>query len=741
MKKSFINLYKCYEILYASFLSSGLLIISACLFAQAWPCTVLFFCALTGQVLLIWTKEKKTGIWVCAGMGVLTILYGLFVYRTWERMDRYFFFLGIEGACIAVSFVAFAARHRVWVKLPLMLLQAGALVYFAINKIAVPKWAICMILFCFLLFLAELGDKEFFGKKGRNAICLFPVFLLVMLMFFRLPVKETPIQWNTVKSMARIVNEKINGLLVSAEYFFSGRQGNDTFSFAGYDENGGLGGKLITSDKPQISLKGSRVNKPFYLAGSVYDFYTGTGWERKAQEKPYEKEEYRLGHEQMLSAFSNSIYTREDRKKFIRYGTLQVNHEKIMTKSLFCPFHTYRVNLPEGFGIKAKEADIPALSKARGVGFSYEVKFMQLDYANEMVKNLLRQQAWKEERREIPLNEILMEREVYIKENYTILPDTVPDRVYDLAEEVTKGYENDYDRLKAIEAYLNQYTYTKEPDACPPNQDFTDYFLFEGYSGYCTYFATAMAVLGRCAGIPTRYVEGFVLDSACEVKGNTWYLTGNDSHAWAEAYIDQIGWIPFEATAGYSSNMNQEWIQPEKVSQISSSNLRPTAPSESSNMEIHLEETNNDRKAEKQRVNVIVFFWEVFGAFVLLFGMTEGVLFLRRTLQKKAYTASSNYAKAESQMKRILDFGKRYGMERREEETLLDYECRLSGRLDMPSASFNEICALFQKIRFGQDAAEDEDIHKMEAYTGEVKQELMKKSGRIKRFLYHINQK
>ena len=61
--------------------------------------------------------------------------------------------------------------------------------------------------------------------------------------------------------------------------------------------------------------------------------------------------------------------------------------------------------------------------------------------------------------------------------------------------------------------------------------DFTYYFLFENKQGYCTSFATAMAVLGRAIGIPTRYVEGFVVDY--RDYDNRGILVRNSmAHAW-----------------------------------------------------------------------------------------------------------------------------------------------------------------------------------------------------------------
>lgn len=80
-----------------------------------------------------------------------------------------------------------------------------------------------------------------------------------------------------------------------------------------------------------------------------------------------------------------------------------------------------------------------------------------------------------------------------------------------------------------------------------PDQDFVGQFLAGGRKGYCTYFATALAVMGRTLGIPTRYVEGYRLPA--ETAGRQTYLITSDrAHAWAEAWIEGRGWVTYDPT-------------------------------------------------------------------------------------------------------------------------------------------------------------------------------------------------
>ena len=132
--------------------------------------------------------------------------------------------------------------------------------------------------------------------------------------------------------------------------------------------------------------------------------------------------------------------------------------------------------------------------------------------------------------------------------NYTEHFESVPQSVTDLTHEITAGIENDYLKALAIKEYLEDgFIYTLSPDVPPEGSDFVEHFL-RTKKGYCTYFASAMAVMARQAGLPSRYVEGFKTPEANTVT--TQSITGENAHAWAEVYIKGFGWLPFEPRAG-----------------------------------------------------------------------------------------------------------------------------------------------------------------------------------------------
>ena len=150
---------------------------------------------------------------------------------------------------------------------------------------------------------------------------------------------------------------------------------------------------------------------------------------------------------------------------------------------------------------------------------------------------------------------------------YLQLPSTLPDRVRDLARSLTENAATPYDKVKAIETYLNTtFKYTNEPDESKGRSaDFVDRFLFEIREGYCDYFSTAMAVMVRSIGLPARWVKGYApgqlpqdpleflgIPRTDENGAGTYTVRNADAHSWVEVYFEGIGWIPFEPTPGFA---------------------------------------------------------------------------------------------------------------------------------------------------------------------------------------------
>ncbi|MBL7182851.1 MAG: transglutaminase domain-containing protein [Anaerolineae bacterium] len=169
----------------------------------------------------------------------------------------------------------------------------------------------------------------------------------------------------------------------------------------------------------------------------------------------------------------------------------------------------------------------------------------------------------------------------WILDRYLQLPESLPSRVRDLAEEITGGkvpgsrhvlnvqvteigqergdfierfnvtlssYGNAYDKATALESYLREIEYNELIEAPPEGQDGVDYFLFDIREGYCNYYASAMAVMARAVGIPARVAAGYGQGEYNPDTG-AYRVREKDAHAWVEIYFPRFGWVEFEPTA------------------------------------------------------------------------------------------------------------------------------------------------------------------------------------------------
>lgn len=161
------------------------------------------------------------------------------------------------------------------------------------------------------------------------------------------------------------------------------------------------------------------------------------------------------------------------------------------------------------------------------------------------------------------------------------LPDHLQPQVYDLAREAAGDAATPYGKAMAIRAWLrSNCRYSLNVPAQNPNQDFVSTFLLSTREGYCTYFASAMTVMCRMAGIPARYVEGYLARPGAD---GTALVTGADGHAWTEIWLDGFGWLTIDGTGGESTppeNPERNPNEPPGDNQDPPPEATPTPPPE-----------------------------------------------------------------------------------------------------------------------------------------------------------------
>lgn len=130
---------------------------------------------------------------------------------------------------------------------------------------------------------------------------------------------------------------------------------------------------------------------------------------------------------------------------------------------------------------------------------------------------------------------------------YLQSPSDMPARIGELAATWTSGLSDDYAKARIIEKRLSSdFEYDLSSPSGKADQPLDD-FLFESKRGHCEYYSTAMAVMLRSQGIPSRNVTGFI-GGTYNKYGKFYAVRQGDAHSWVEAYIDGRGWVTFDPT-------------------------------------------------------------------------------------------------------------------------------------------------------------------------------------------------
>ena len=117
------------------------------------------------------------------------------------------------------------------------------------------------------------------------------------------------------------------------------------------------------------------------------------------------------------------------------------------------------------------------------------------------------------------------------------------------AQQWTAGAKTPYDAMIAIESQLHTFTFSFHNGTVPPDQDAVVWFL-QNKHGFCTFFASTMALMARSLGMPARIASG-VNSGTYDEKQRDYVEKGTDLHVWTQVYFAGYGWINFEPTASY----------------------------------------------------------------------------------------------------------------------------------------------------------------------------------------------
>ncbi len=431
--------------------------------------------------------------------------------------------------------------------LPLWVLLSGGLLlwmYLAGSQSMLTAAAMLLIVLFILIARTNAGsiNRKLEGRIPSasmqvTALALTP---LVVLFAFAFGPKEDG-AWQS-KSLVHFIED----LRDAAAAYGEGSSGGGSFSleYSGLAPNGfQLGGDIEPDNKPVLRVK---TDTPILLAGAVYDAYNGAGWYDSGA----------LGH----FRFNSPLWRGKRREVYVidkpSSRKASVPYNKISKYAIL------EVSLNVRFRSLFAEGKVTGLSLRYGddskVYFNSQGELYFPDFPDTGASYILRTRVFDRRDPDFDWNMRLLlsyasgarDREYEeIAETCTRVPETVEPFVRELAEEITAGCEDDYEKALAIEKWIGENcTYTRTPGEVPADRDFVSGFL-ESREGYCTYYASAMTILARLAGLPARYVTGYGLKQSDRRGETTSYVATNaTAHAWTQVYFYGVGWVDFDPT-------------------------------------------------------------------------------------------------------------------------------------------------------------------------------------------------
>ena len=521
-------------------LGLSLTVFKALLPQQAlWPAALLcalFSLALEGMALLPFKKKWILPTALLAALALWGALGGGPVHTAVQLVKASF--LSLRGIPNAAAPYAAAAR---WTICLIFTLLSAALAWDDTLPLAVfSVVAILALIFIFspqaqllLYALPAAAGLLLMMAHGRlERLALLPLAALLALgAFFLTPQPQTVPQ---LEKLATQLRQLVEDYLLFNEF-------RTSFSLAteGYQPlDNRLGGP---ADPQKHQVMEVTANRTLLLRGKTYNEYNGLNWYDTLSARRY------LYASPRFAALRDELF---DLTRPAQPGSLQPDtaHVRLLnhgTTTLFAPTHTRTVQTEgQRMVLYYNSASELFITRDLEEGDSYTLTFLPFQGGSRAVADAVAACA--------------RESDPHYQEvaaDYLKLPRHIQQEIFQIAQKAAGDAQTPYDQALNIMRYLRRnYKYNLQVKQPPEGVDFVAWFLIGEKEGYCTYFATAMTVLCRIAGIPARYVTGYI---ASPEKGVA-LVTGEQAHAWTEVYLNGFGWLALDATPRGDEGQNSD---------------------------------------------------------------------------------------------------------------------------------------------------------------------------------------
>lgn len=576
------------------------------------------------------------------------------------------------------------------------------------------------------------GKKHIFAKSNKSMVSLgvgLVTLVTVPTIFFA--------TFGTLNATGFDRSSSLDALRENITDFF--------YELINYSPNRDLGGLYegnlsviedrVVKNKPYLKIYGPKSDETQYLKGFVGSKYTSEAWVTLDNYASYSDLFSKAGslniYPQNFTGALLSTVAQKDKSLGRAFKSTTITPMNVVRDYGFVFYNSY---FESGFGFENDTLVIP--SNPNIYNYSY---FVGDSNAKKVRKSTLFSNSdfmdlWNDYRR-------------FVYEEYTKLPDEGlktfkihytkdnPGDIYEYGEKIRAEFESDY-------------TYNTDVDKVPYGEDFTETFLYDQKNGYCVHFATAATLMFRAAGIPARYVEGYIVPSdkynglKADENGNYEItITDKEAHAWVEIFDDELGWVKYEVTPGYYVKTEQQ----EQPQEIPEEDWVPDID----DAEIDLDDLEGDKDSDKGssssdvHVFIIDFIkvWCGWALAISIIFLLAGLLAIRRLVsirtRKTALYGEDNTQTVRciyDYFSKILFFELIENKDNKAYFKYAEYMCEKSRLLDKDKT--REVMAIFVQSRFDYIEITDEQVECVREFTLEYAKEVYTNANTLNRWIF-----
>lgn len=575
------------------------------------------------------------------------------------------------------------------IKTTVLFLLLSTLLYCLFAEKELSKICVAFLLCYAAMIYTEWTQIRWKKEKTKNhsayMLWVMPFLTAYFLLMLIPSVPETPYDWPIFKNVYQQLKESFFKL----SYNLPGTGGDDyDLSLSGFSPESELGSKSLETKREIMSIQSrTKLSTNVYLTGKVYDTFNGRGWEQQNQDTS--KERYM---DTIQTLYAVRRYDKEYQTDYLSQAEITIHYRHFRSEFLFAPLKAFSFRQNSSNLNFQESGGSLFFDRRKGYGTEYEVSFYQLNAGQESFHQFINTAGFLADD-EDELQSLLSVLNNQTKENITVndmqryrqavydnyLEDVIlSDETAQYLQEITNDARTDADKLRAIERELSTFTYTLTPGQLPEtvtnSAEFLDYFLLESKKGYCNYFATAFALLARAQGIPARFVQGFCVPTKDSPETKVY---SDMAHAWPEVYLEDIGWIPFEPTPGYSQTRYASWEVKNSSSELSDGLNSHTSEAEWAEDRIsNKQETGDTQKSviypKKNNIGRLLSIIIL----TLLFILSTAILLvlLSLLLAQYKYHKMSTEMKFKAKVSRNLKILSFMGIKRKDVQTLSEFK-------------------------------------------------------------------